>query len=621
MSAKFKRNVVELLEGIGVLKGIDIEGTLEKPPQPDFGDFSSNVCFSLSKKLKKSPKDIAEEIASQIQVPEGSFISRVEAKAGYVNFFFDRAKFAEAVLKEIVEKADKYGSSDIGEGKKTIVEFPSVNPGKPWHIGHGRNAILGDSVRRVLIFSGFNVEAQDYIDDLGLQVAQFLWGLMNLKEFPEKKGLLEKIDQWQGRVYVEVANLFKEDEKVQGEVKEIMKKIEDAHPDVKDLHRKVVDECVRAQYETGFRLHIYHNVKIHESDIVKSGLFEKVMGEIKKSDKIIFEDAGPNKGCLVAKLEHLDEFKGMKSPDKILIRSDGTSTYTGKDVAFQLWKFGLIEDPMKYKEWIKQPNNEAVWTTAEDGKASDKFASADMVVNVIGSEQNYPQRVVYNILKLLGREKEYENSIHLAYEHVWFKEKGIVTKFSGRKGTWVGYSVDEVLNKLVGMATEEVKKRNEDMPEDEIKDIAEKVGVAALRYAMLRSDWSKKIAFDWDEVLSFEGNTGPYIQYAYVRANKILQKAGEWQPEYESDVSDEERELIGKLADFPAVVQITASQLRPHIICDYVHDLAESFSKFYHACPVLKSEQRNFRLTLVKATKIVLKNCLYLLGMEAPEMM
>jgi len=623
LNQRVKQEVIHILKSIDLLRLEALEETLEVPPQPAFGDLASNVCFSLSKKLKRPPQEIAEEVVSKIRVTEDSLFARVEARSGYVNFHFNHQKLAEFTLKTISELGDSYGGSESGKGRKVIVEFPSVNPGKPWHIGHARNAILGDSVQRILRFTGFDVEAQDKIDDLGLQVAQALWGVLNLPkgEMPKREGLLKKEDQWQGRVYVIVANMFEERAEVEAQVRELVRKMEFGDPTIEQIHTQTVDKCLRAQYQTAFRLGIYHDLKVHESDIIRSGLYKKAYEIITKSEKITRETSGPNAGCLVAKLEEFPEFSGMVAPDKILVRSDGTATYTGKDVVFQMWKFGLIEDPMKYRVWMAQPNGRELWTTAEEGKPSERFAHAHMVVNVIGSEQTYPQKVLFYILKLMGYEEQFKKSFHLAHEHVWLKEGEKVKRFSGREGTWIGFSADEVLDEAVRRAYEEVDKRHPDLTEKYKMEIAEKIGVAAFRYSILNTGWDKVVVFDYDKALSFEGETGPYLQYAHTRICGILRKAGKWRPTFEvPDLTEHEKTLIKVLMEFPDVVEQAAKDLRPLYICDYAHRLATALDQFYEACPVLRAETeelRNFRLTLINATKITLKNALNLIGIEA----
>lgn len=624
---KLQQEAVQILKNVDVLKNEAIEETLATPPQSTFGDLATNICFSLSRKLKKPPQVIAEEIVSRIKIKKVSFFKKVESKAGYVNFFFDYHKLAAYVLSLIIKMDDAYGHCKIGKGEKVIVEFPSVNPGKPWHIGHVRNAILGDSIQRILSFAGYTVEAQDYIDDLGLQVAQVIWGILHLSkdELPKRKGLLKKEDQWQGRVYTLVAKMFKEKPEVRAQVREIMIKMEFNDPSIKEISRKIVNECLNAQYQTALRLDISHDLKIHESNIVWSGLYESAYQEIMKNDKIIKEISGPNAGCLVAKLEEVLEFKGMKTTDKILVRSNGTSTYTGKDLVFQMWKFGLIEDPMKYTLWITQPNNRELWTTSEEGESNTKFAYANTVVNIIGSEQKYPQRVLQHLLNLMGYEDQFKHSFHLAYEHVWFKEGKKVKKFAGREGTWIGYSVDEVLNEAVKRAYKEVDKRNPDFLKDKKKQIAENIGKAAIKYSILDTNLGKVVVFDYNKALRFEGETGPYLQYAYTRICGILRKAGKWGTNYNvTHLTEHEKMLIKTLLEFPDVVEKVAKNLRPHIICDYAHNLATVLDKFYEFCLVLKAETealKNFRLTLVDATRITLKNALYLLGIEALERM
>jgi len=248
-----------------------------------------------------------------------------------------------------------------------------------------------------------------------------------------------------------------------------------------------------------------------------------------------------------------------------------------------------------------------------------------MVINVIGSEQTYPQKVLYYVLKLMGYEEQFKNSFHLAHEHVWLREGEKVKRFSGRLGTWVGFSADEVLDEAARRAYGEVNKRHPNMSKKEKVEIAEKIGVAAFRYSMLNTGWDKVVVFDYDKALSFEGETGPYLQYAHTRICGIFRKAGKWKQTFEvPDLAEYEKALIKILMEFPDMVEQTAKDLRPLYICDYAHRLATALDQFYETSPVLRAETeelRNFRLTLVNATKITLKNALNLIGIEAPERM
>ncbi len=579
----------------------------------EFGDFASPVAFDLAKSARKAPRKIAEEVAAQIE--EDPLVSKVEvAGAGYINFHLNSGEYAKLVIGAIDSAKGKYGSGER-KSEKILVEFPAVNPNKPWHIGHMRNAILGDSVARILEFYGFKVEREDLINDLGLQVAQSVWGFINLGGTPSGK-----LDHWLGQEYVEVAKKI-EDPKVAEEVRTILKGMERGTGDIAKSARELAEKCVKAQYETAFKLNIFHDVLIWESDIVKSGLYGAALEKAEATGEVIREETGKNAGCIVAKLEKIEEFKGMESPDKVLVRSDGTATYTGKDLAFQMWKFGIILPKFKYRVFMKQPNGHEAYTTSADG-AEMVFGKADRVINVIGSEQAYPQKVLKAIFKLMGKEKEAANSIHLSYEHAALPEGA----FSGRAGTWVGYTADEVIEATSKEAMNQIRERFKDMGEAEKMKIANSVAIGAIRFDFLRTTPEKKIIFKWEEALKFEGDTAPYVQYSHARASRIIEKAGGLPKgvDYGAITDASEKRLIKWLALFPRTVELSAREYRPHLIAEYLLDLSNSFSKFYQNCPVLQAEDartKAARLKLVSCYKEVLKNGLLLLGIEAPERM
>lgn len=582
-------------------------------PKEEFGDLASAIAFEIGKKLKKNPREIAEKIKGKLA--EDKLIERIEvAGAGYLNFFLNAKEFAKLTLIEIF-KNRKFGESNFGKGKKALVEFPAVNPNKPWHVGHMRNAILGDAVSRILEFSGYEVEREDYIDDLGLQMAQSLWGYFKLNKKIDKK-----VDHWLGQQYVEVAKRMDE-EKVAQEVREIVKELEEGKSKTAKTGRELAERCVKAQYETAFKLNIFHDVLIWESDIVQTKMLDAALERMLASGAIVKETEGKNAGCIVAKLEKLNEFKDLESPDRILIRSDGTATYTGKDVSFHLWKFGLLPSKFKFKPFEKQPNGEKLHSTSSEGKKIN-FGKADLVINIIGVEQTHQQLAVKNVLKLMGYGKQASSMVHLAYEHAWLPDE----KFSGRAGSWLGYTADEVINEATKHAYNEIKERFKDMGEEEKRKIAETVGVGAVRFDFVRTTPEKKIIFRWEEALNFEGDSAPYVQYSHARASRILEKAGKLKAEridYSLLGSLDEKRLIKTLAKFPSIVKAGARDYRPHFVADYLLELATCFSKFYSSCPVLTApeKERNARLVLVACTKRVLKNGLELLGIEAPERM
>ncbi|VVB99601.1 Arginine--tRNA ligase [uncultured archaeon] len=573
-------------------------------PKGQFGDVASSICFSLAKREKKSPVELARNIAGKIRLT--NWVEYAKAEGPYVNFLLSPAYYNELVS-EVNGKKSEFGKGKKKKGR-TIIEFPSVNPNKPWHIGHLRNAILGDSVARVLEFSGENVERTDYIDDLGLQVAQSFWGYLTMGKKPAGK-----LDLWLGEEYVEASKRFEADEKVQGEVRALLKEMEKGESKNAKACRKLVEDCVAAQYETAFKFSIYHDVLIFESDIVKT-IFAEGLAMLKKNGAIVHETEGKNKGCWVPKMTS-PEFASIEAPDKILIRSDGTATFTGKDVIFQLWMFGFLKDDFGYAKFMHQPNAHDCHMSSPEGKPHD-FGKASRVVNVIGMEQAYPQKVIREILSNMGYKKEAESSVHLAYEHVGLAD----AKFSGRQGTWIGYTADELY--LEGMKRAEVKIKPE-INGAERGAIATAIASAGIRFAFVKTTPEKKIVFNWDIALSLEGDSAPYVIYAHARAHKIFAKAGEGKAA-PLQLEQAEKELLKKVMVFDYVVAEAARQMRPHLVAEYCLDLATLYNKFYNVCPVIALEDEKTkanRLAINFAALTVMKNALNLLGIEALETM
>jgi len=572
-----------------------------------FGDLSSKAAFILAKEKKENPAKIAAELVAKLQGKSNSF-SKIEAAGPYINFHFSDETYSK-ILKDVLSGKAKYGSGKKKK-KKVLIEFPSVNPNKPWHIGHLRNAILGDSVSRILEFDGNTVEKMDYIDDLGLQVAQSLWGTINLDSKPDGK-----FDNWLGGQYVEVSKRFEEDPKIAEDVRELLKKMEEGDNEIAEKGRKLAEDCVKAQYQTSFNFGIYHDVLVFESDIMHT-VFHEGVDYLKHTDAVVLEKEGKNKGCWVVKLTEDFGFGKLENPDKILIRSDGTAVYTGKDVIFHLWKFGKLKKKFKYQVFIKQPNGVTAYETSGKGK-SMSFGSADEAINVIGVEQKYPQKVIGEVFKRLGFDEEAENLKHLSYEHVGLPE----AKFSGRKGTWVGYTADNLLEEAQERVVDKIKL---DVSASEKKKISLTVGAAAIKFTFLRTNSDKRITFKWEDALNMEGDSGPYIQYAYVRTRGILRKTKEKPAVSSATFAKEEKLLLKKLASFRDVVERASRELAPHHIPQFLLDAAGDFAKFYGACPVIKAEDKKVmktRLAIVQATGIVLNNGLNLLGIDCPEQM
>jgi arginyl-tRNA synthetase len=604
--------------------------SIEKPPDSSLGDLATTIAFSIAKERKKSPVAIVNEFLPKLKeiASRNPIIKEIASKGPYVNIFLDHGAIAELTLTSVHTLGNKYGQSQEYKGKRALIESPAVNPSKPWHIGHARNAILGDTLCNILDWVGYDAVRLDYVNDLGLQIAQLIWKLMQLGD--EK--IDTKYDHYLGHIYVDVQKAFDESDSVQEEVREISRKLEDLDSKEAKLSAKMVTDCIKAQNETSYRLGIFHHYQVWESAIAHSGILELAKKMMLKSDNILKLDEGEKAGCIVADLSVIDEFKDMKDPYKILFRSDGTRTYTGADVALQLWKFGIIEDPFKYSLFDEQPNGISVMRTDLQGKRM-KLGKFDVVMNVIGSRQAHPQKMVYTVLDILGYTKESENSHHIAYEFVGLED----VDFSGRHGTWIGYSTDDVLDKVTELARVEVDKRNPDEG-DEFKDsVANQVAVGAVRYFMLNASPDRQITFRWDEALDFNGDAAPYLQYSHARAQRILEKAeDEPPPDIGLDLalltSEPEFELVKAIAQFPEELLEVARSLKKNVwgtsftsnrITAYAYGLANLFSKFYDSCPVLKAEPdvKMSRLSLVDAFKMTMSNCLTVLGIPVVKRM
>lgn len=569
------------------------------------GDLSSNIAFTLAKKKNENPAQVATKIAGKIK--KTPHFKKIEAAGPYINFYLSDYAYA-VIVSDILTKKHEYGSGKKKKGK-ILIEFPSVNPNKPWHVGHLRNALLGDSVARILDFEGYPVERMNYINDLGLQVAQSLWGFLNYDSNPQGK-----FDRWLGEQYVGISKRFEEDKRVVSGVRDVLKAVEEGNNDIAEAGRSLAEQCVRAQCETAHNFGVYHDIMVFESDIMRT-IFDEGLELLKKSDAVVHEKEGPNAGCWVVKFTS-EELGKMENPDKVLIRSDGTAVYAGKDVIFHLWKFGKLKNDFKYEPFIEQPDDEVAYKTSSKGKLMD-FGDAKKAINVIGVEQKYPQHIIVEVLRKMHLTKEASNLEHLSYEHVGLPQE----KFSGRKGTWIGYTADDLLQEAQERVMEKIKL---DIPRDEKKKIAKKVGVGAIKFSFLRTNADKKITFKWEEALSLEGDSGPYAQYAYVRTKGILAKSKEDFAAEVIEFSDDEKKLIRNLAVLPDVISRSGRELAPHHLAQYVLDVAADFSSFYATSPVLAAEEekvRKTRLAITLATGIVLKNALNLIGVECPEKM
>lgn len=538
---------------------------LEKPPQPDFGDISF-PCFPLAKVFRKNPVDIASEIAKKIRVPKNSVVSRVESRAGYVNFFYDYQKFSKIVLSDLNKKIS------LGKGKKVMIEYSQPNPVHPMHIGHARSTFLGDSLANILDFVGYKTIRANYMNNVGLQVAKLVlaYKLWSRGEVPKTKP-----DLWLWKFYVKFHEEAASDKRLDEEAHAILRSYEvDNDKTVANLWDKVVGWCVKGFEETYKRVGVKFDVYFYEDEFRESG--KKVVQETLKK-KI---SKKTDEGAVLADLES----HGL--PGTILLRSDGTGLYVTSDLGLTIHKFS------KYKI------DKSIW--------------------VVSAQQDLHFQQLFKILELLDY-RFYKNCQHFSYESVQLSEG----KMSSREGRAV--MIDEVLDKLTEKALTEVEKRNKKMPASKKKKIAEQIGVGAMKYAIVRIEPQNQITFDWDQMLSLEGNTGPYLQYAHTRCLGILRKVKNFATANSyPQMDDQERILIKKLSEFKNVVMESVRETKPHLICNYGYDLATAFNSFYQHSPVLQVsdiKQKNFRLTLVKSTMETFEKVFDLVGMEAPEKM
>jgi len=598
-----------------------------EPAKPGFGDVSSNASFLLVKQLKKSPKEIAVLLSEKFQHCANTLVLKTEAHpSGYLNFYADWEKLSQLILSE--SYLAEFGDVDIGKNSTIVVEHTSVNPNKALHIGHIRNIIIGDTVSRILKKANYKVHVLNYIDDSGLQVADIIVGFKHFG-FAEKSPNGKKFDHYCGDdVYVKTTEKYEKDLSLEEIRKNILKELEDGSSETAEFADKITRKVLAAQLETCWNLSVYYDCLNFESQIIRSGLWNKIFEKLKEMSLIEFEKEGKNAGCWVIKGDN-------KEDDKVLVRSNGTATYIAKDIPYAAWKLGLIDDPFYYAKYEKeQPNSRELWqTTLNKENAVSKNFTGEKVVTIIDSRQARLQKIITSLMEKFKSTPD--TYVHLGYESVTLSSEtaktlglnteGKQTQMSGRKGLYV--NADSVYELLKEKIKEETKKRHPEMNDLEIEKIAHDVSVATLRYEMIKQDLDKIITFDLTKSLSLDGDTAPYIQYTHARASRILEKS-ERNPTIDVDFSllteKSEIELIKNIGLFNLQVRDAASNLSPKVIARYCHDLAVTFNSFYEHSKVLELSDLNLensRLCLVNSFKITLEKALNLLGITAPDRM
>ncbi len=600
------------------IKNTDIEISISIP-DPKFGDLSCSIALRIGSIEHANPGDVAKTIAEAFEAKD--MISKVDVVGGYINAWLNEAYYAKEVLGEVSEMGDRYGSSQMGSGIKVIVESPSVNPNKSWHIGHLKSALLGDIVSRSLSFCGYDVERENYIDDLGLQMAEITWGYMNVNSHADKK-----FDQWLGEQYVQI-NKMLEDKSIKDKIAELLKKMEEGGTLESATSRDIAERCVKAQYETARNYNISHDVLVWEGDIVRERLVDRALEIGKEKGILEVPTDGKYKGCIIVNLGDSKllekEVKNAEEDKKVLIRSNGTATYIAKDFAFHLWKLGMMHADFKFKEFMIQENgNHALYTTSNRG-TDMAFGGADIVVNVIGSAQRLQQLILKALVNEVAEPGSRKEIVHLSYGEV-----GIIGgTLSGRTGGWMGervnYTADDLLGEMKAKALELIEQKNRDISPNEKEAISKEIALSAIRFEFLRQAPEKKIEFSWEKALNFSGNSGPYCMYMYARAAKILSK------EISGQINDNDISLITRDHGFELVKMISYAhyniekacrEYRPNILVEYMLALSASYSKFYENSPILKGgDAKNARLAITRATKQTLSNLLVIIGVTPLE--
>ena len=642
---------------------------LEYPPNRDFGDLGTPVAFELARRLRKAPRTIAQEIAAAFGTQEG--VTRVAATPnGYLNFFLERRRF---LLDRLAPKSIMPQSS----AGKAIVEHTAINPNKAAHIGHLRNSALGDTLVRVLRYRGVPVEVQNYIDDTGVQVADVVVGFRVLegKTFDQIREVasLTRFDYYCWDLYARVTEWYEGDKVRLKHRTDILHDIERGGNEAAAIGAFVTNRIVRCHLRTMARMNVDYNLLTWEGDILRLKFWERAFDVLKASNAVYLQTEGRLAGCWVmaieedgdsrpkaqseATAESNDEEDEAEEREKVIVRSNGVVTYVGKDIAYQFWKLGLLGRDFQYRVFVEGTRGPLWATCSTDGERDHpSFGSAAYVYNVIDVRQSYLQKLLKQALVAAGHPEGAKQSHHFSYEmvalsHATARELGYApapgaedakrpfVEVSGRKG--LGVKADDLLDTLMRNAGREVDARNPGLSDSERERIGRMIGIAAVRYFLIKFSRSKIIAFDLEEALSFEGESGPYLQYAVVRANNIFQKL------QQRDRLDE-RALLDSLKDVPAgelagdngshelwslvldaarldeIVEQVIRSLEFSVLAKYAFSLAQAFNAFYHRSQILNEERddvRRWRAGAVIYLRDQLTRVLDLMGIEVPPRM
>ena len=633
---------------------------IEQPPSVEMGEFALPLAFELAKRLRKPPRKIAEEILAGLALPEG-FEKLEVAGAGYINA---RLKRDEAA-RELLQGSGDAPPTHAGEGAadvsgKILVEHTSINPNKAAHIGHLRNAILGDTFVRLLRAADHAVDVQNYIDNTGVQVADVVVGFTHLQKMSKQQiatliASTPRFDYYCWDLYARVSQWYESHKENLKARVEALHAIEQGGNEMADVAALISVAVLRRHLETMDRLGIEYDFLPRESEILHLHFWDAAFQQLKEKGVLYYETEGKNTGCWVmtrpsTKKEAIAEEKtGPDEDAKVIVRSNGTVGYVGKDIAYHLWKFGLLGRDFGYDKFYRYPNQHEVWISAEHGEADHPhFGGVSAIYNVIDSRQSDPQNTVIEALRLLGYTQQAAHYTHFSYEMVALTprcaiELGYEVKeedrgksyieVSGRRG--FGVKADDLLDALIAAARKEVDSRHPERDEQERASISEQIAIGALRYFMLKFTKQSVIAFDFKEALAFEGETGPYAQYAVVRAANIFRKAG-IEPEsalapgkdfrrffYEGSGTEiwELWLLAGKTS---FVIEQSIATTEPAFVAKHTFQLAQQFNNFYHRHHILTeadADRKQFLLATAAVVRRELIRVLGVMGITVPPVM
>jgi arginyl-tRNA synthetase len=608
----------------------------------------------MAKRVNKAPADIARELIGAAEPLPG--VRRAEvAGGGFINLFLDRRAHLDHAFQQ-VRSGER--PSIRPAAHKNIIEHTNINPNKAAHVGHLRNAVLGDTLGRAFRYLGEPVEIQNYIDDTGVQVADVVVGLRRLRNIDTAglESIPGRLDYYLWDLYSEVTARYEHDPTLVEARQEVLRDLEAGHGENARLADAVTDRIVRHHLDTMSRINVAYDLLPWEGDILAEKFWEKTFRRLRDSGAAYRSEDGKHRGCWVMRLGEADTGDEEEDAEKVLVRSDGTVTYIGKDIAYQLWKFGLLDADFRYRTFLRYTDGRILWSTGKqpDGDDAPRFGHGRCIYNVIDSRQSRLQRLVAEGLRALGHRQEAQRSIHFSYEMVTLsrtcaEEMGLLAKgtdsdrgsveISGRKGQ--GIKADDLLDTLVEKAESEVARRNPGLTAAGVRGTAETIAVGALRYFMIKFNRNRIITFDFQDALSFEGETGPYLQYSVVRACNILRKmedregrtpddlaaaieTAEWSFLEDSEEGDLYWDILYTGSQFRSRVRQAVETLELSTLARVCFQWAQKFNAYYHRFPVLQEPdpgRKTARMLLVFLYREQMREALRTLGIDVPERM